>query len=389
MGLKSAQARAAVLVREGRTTPGRVRSLTLIAVLAISCLGVIGSVAIGNARQGLKVIGHGAGPQVVATSDLYYALSDMNAQVANVLLSDWSTDLGLARKQAIARYEKDRAQVSRAVMQAASLAGDNSVQRATLHQVLNQLGTYEALAAEAMVLDAQAKNKSFGVSPKKAIEAYREATKLLKNELLPAAAKVTQESDATVRATYQAAHSNVRSLPLWIGLAGLWVIVVLLAMQVFLSVRFRRILSPALIAATVGTFALVIVSLLVLRATDENLEVATNEGHDKILAVSQSRGMNNTLQADEATYRLEMRNNIGDKKLRTDIEERMGTFVDGFRSTDATMVAVIKDHQKVFDNSIARGDQYMAGWHFIFPGTAAGIALLVLVGARTRLKEYS
>ena len=83
-----------------QTTPGRVRVLAAIAVLAIAGFYIVANIAIGNARDGLRVIGHDAGPQVLATGDLYFALSDMDSQVANVLLT--GREQGLVRQSPLA-----------------------------------------------------------------------------------------------------------------------------------------------------------------------------------------------------------------------------------------------------------------------------------------------
>src|SRR5215510_10111281 len=70
-----------------QTTPGRIRALAVVAVLAIGGFYIVANIAVGNARDGLRVIGHDAGPQVLATGDLYFALGDMDSQVASILLT--------------------------------------------------------------------------------------------------------------------------------------------------------------------------------------------------------------------------------------------------------------------------------------------------------------
>src|SRR5258706_16473475 len=50
-----------------QTTPGRIRAVAAVVVLAMAGFYVVASIAVGNARDGLRVIGHDAGPQVLAT----------------------------------------------------------------------------------------------------------------------------------------------------------------------------------------------------------------------------------------------------------------------------------------------------------------------------------
>ena len=45
-----------------QTTPGRIRALAAVAVLAIGGFYIVANIAVGNARDGLRVIGHDAGP---------------------------------------------------------------------------------------------------------------------------------------------------------------------------------------------------------------------------------------------------------------------------------------------------------------------------------------
>ena len=46
-----------------QTTPGRIRALAAVAVLAIGGFYIVANIAVGNARDGLRVIGHDAGPR--------------------------------------------------------------------------------------------------------------------------------------------------------------------------------------------------------------------------------------------------------------------------------------------------------------------------------------
>jgi hypothetical protein len=386
--VKAAPERRTMVPRGLRTTPGRLRVFTvLVVVLTLGGLATLGSLAIEYARDGVRVIGHGAGPQVVATGDLYYALSDMNAQVANVLLAGEDESLGISRKTALDRYEQRRTQASGAIMQATDLAGDDRAQQNTIRGVLDGMGRYERLASQAMVLAGQ-RSEGPAPLPQRAIDLYRDANSLMTQDLLPKAEKVTQTSDNAVQGTYERAQSQVDTLPPFVAGAGLVVIVALIGLQVYLAVRFRRLLSPALVLATLATFALVVASLLVLSIAQENLTLAKTDGHDKILQVSLGRAANNTLQAGEAGYRLDVRQNVTPASRLQDIEERMGPLLDGFAATDRTMVALIKDHETVFAQAIGRSDRALDNWNLIFPGAAAGIALLVLIGVRPRLAEY-
>ena len=63
------------------------------------------TLALSGVRSGLSVIGHRAAPEVVSTSGVYFALNDMDAQVANVLLVANRNDLGSTPQQSMDLYD--------------------------------------------------------------------------------------------------------------------------------------------------------------------------------------------------------------------------------------------------------------------------------------------
>src|SRR5260221_13966853 len=168
-----------------QTAPGSVRALAAVAVLAIAGFYIVANIAIGNARDGLRVIGHDAGPQVLATGDLYFALSDMDSQLASILLPGGGQSLG-SGQQALPRYSQDRATADRAALQAAELSAGDPVDQATVRSVLDRLGQYELLASQAMVLDEQAHHPA-GPAPGNVLAGDRQATDLMQLGQLPPA----------------------------------------------------------------------------------------------------------------------------------------------------------------------------------------------------------
>src|SRR6185312_8844698 len=91
-----------------RTTPDRIRGMAAVTMIVAVLLGLITAVAFTSIAAGLRLIGQQAEPEVLATTDLYFRLNDMDAQVANVLLVGGQRGLGIDRQQAQAIYEQDR-----------------------------------------------------------------------------------------------------------------------------------------------------------------------------------------------------------------------------------------------------------------------------------------
>ncbi|MEO3854588.1 hypothetical protein [Acrocarpospora sp. B8E8] len=285
-----------------RTVPGRIRAGAGVAVLAVGLLSALMGVALSHAGDGLRTIGHTAGPQVVATADLYYALSDMDAQVATVLLA--GVEGGPSRKAALDRYDQRRAQADSAVLQAADLARGDPTGQATVRAVLDGLGRYERLVSRALLLDEQSPHAP-GPPSQPALDAYRQATDLMRLDLLPKAYNLTLDSGTVVRHAYAAESSALLAGRFWVALGGALALAVLVALQVFVARRFRRAINPALLAATIVAGVLTVAGVLVLQRAADELRAAKEDGFDSVLVLSRARAIGNSLHGDESRYLLD------------------------------------------------------------------------------------
>ncbi|MDL4773675.1 MULTISPECIES: hypothetical protein [Thermomonosporaceae] len=287
-----------------RTIPGRIRAFVVVILIAIVALLAVLAAAIGNARDSVQTIGHDAGPQVVATGTLFSALSDMDAQVASVLLIGREHDLGIGHDGALGVYERRRSEAGAAAVQAAQLAGRDPHLRQRVQAVIDGLGRYERLVGEAMVLDRQSAHAA-GEPPKQVVDTYRRATDLMRLELLPQAYNLTLDSGAAVRQTYETKRTAVLTGRAWVALTGVLVLLLLLAAQVYLARGFRRLVNPALALATVAALALVGAGFAELSAQAGHIKKAKMYGFDSVLALSRARAISNSAFADESRYLLD------------------------------------------------------------------------------------
>ncbi|WP_018654439.1 hypothetical protein [Actinomadura flavalba] len=283
-----------------RTVPGRIRTGVAVLLVLVGLLTVALAAAVGNARSGVQAIGHDAGPQVVVTGDLYFALSAMDAQVADILL----TGRGAGRDAAARRYDQFRGQAGAAAVQAAQLAGDDPERLRTVREVLDGLGRYQRLAGEAMLLARQS-GYAAGEPTREVVATYRRASDLMKIELLPKAYNVALDSGATVRQAYETRRSEVLSGRNWVLGTGALVLLALVAAQVYLARDFRRTLNPALALATVLALALTGAGFLMLSAQADDLREAKEGGFDSVLALSRARAISHSAFADQSRFLLD------------------------------------------------------------------------------------
>ncbi|GAA2428937.1 hypothetical protein GCM10010191_47680 [Actinomadura vinacea] len=310
-GAKSA-ARPGSLLRtfaSGRwleTVPGRLRLHAALALGAAALLLAALTMAIGNARDGVQTIGHDAGPQVVATGDLFFALSDMDAQVADVLLIGREHGLGIGYDRSLQLYDQRRREAGQALVQGAQLAGQDADRQRTVRETMEALGKYERLVGEALVLDREAGHAA-GEPPGAVLDAYRQATDLMRMELLPRAYNLTLDSGATVRQEYEDKRQAVQDGRMWVGLAGALLLGVLIVAQISLARGFRRTINPALALATLATLLLTGAGLGVLSGHANQLRTAKEDGFDSMLTLSRARAISHSAFADESRYLLDPR----------------------------------------------------------------------------------
>jgi hypothetical protein len=95
-------------------------------VVLACCLAALAGVLLAQLRGDFQSIGQRDAPEAGATTGLYFALNDMDAQVANVLLVGGDTALAGSRAQDLATYARDRADADTDLQQATAAEADNA-----------------------------------------------------------------------------------------------------------------------------------------------------------------------------------------------------------------------------------------------------------------------
>ena len=241
---------------------------------------------------------------MVATSNLYFALSDMDAQTANVLLVGDRANLGITRDEALRIYEQRRQEVAGYLQSSGATAGDDQATGNELRAVLVALGRYEALAAQAILVEKQSPARP-GRPTAAALELYRQATDVMHQQLLPAARRLTDGSAALVEHRYAAAQSSISGSTVAVTAIGVLLLAFLGGLQLFLLRRYRRLLNPLMALATLAALALLTASLVVLVRSEETLRAVKKDAFDSVLALGQARAISYDANADESRYLLD------------------------------------------------------------------------------------
>jgi len=284
-------------------TPARIRLLALsIGTLVIAWAAVLG-VETQQARAGLAAISDRRAPVVMAASDLYFVLNDMDAQLANVLLVGDEAHLGFTRSQAVDIFERRRMQGDADLQQVAAAAADPSGVR-VVRGLLDELGRYEALAADVLLLQKQDGSPA-GQPPTAALTEYRSATDLLRLTLLPAARSLVDQQAQTLEADYQAEHARAQAMLATTIVLGIVLLFLLVLLQVYLTRRFQRLVNPALVAASLVVLGLLTAGVALAGGHEERLRTAKKDAFDSIMVLEQARAVSYDANADESRYLLD------------------------------------------------------------------------------------
>ena len=296
-------------------TPSRLRGLLAGTLVLTAALGLLGWTSCSQAQSTWAEVTSSQAPQVVDAGALYQALTDQDAQTANILVDGADPALAGARATALKTYTADRISADRALQSATlSAAGDTRVQRA-LGSVLDGMGSYDDLAARAMELNDHAGARSGRPDPA-ALAEYRQATDLMRTSLLPAADQLLQADNNAFDTAYNTRRDDLSRAELWTAVLGGLLLLSLLGLQVWLLRRYRRILNPPMAAATLLTVLLIGLAGTLYPDERSALHTARRDAFDSVVALDRARAVSYDANADESRYVLD--------------QGRRGQYQDGF-----------------------------------------------------------
>lgn len=351
------------------STPVRLRLLrATVVALSVAVAGVLVLVGLAASRA-WDGIDHRAAPRVTGADDLYFALNDMDAQAANLLLSSGGRGLTPMPPQHAAAqrlYEAARHNISTDLLTLASAAQGDRKATATVIGFDDDFARYQELIGRALENDLHPGEKTAALTD------YRTATDLLRQSLLPSAQRLGQNNDGAFEDTYRGARSGVGvRLVVFLALGGA-LLAALLAVQVLLAVRFRRVVNPVLAAATVGAAVACALGWSVLTTQAHDLRVARRDAFDSVVALSQARAMSYDANADESRYLLDAGRRGAYEQAFQDTSQRLLTLPTATLGTyDARLASALSAYRA--DHADLRfagyyGDEFR---NITFPGERA------------------
>lgn len=251
--------------------------LVLAAVVLTSSLIVLTLVAGGVVTKHRRVadaIVDQSTPLVLGAQDLYISLAAADAMASTAFLQ--------AGRESPELRQQYRQHLAEAGLSLALIAGEldppPSVQPA-IETIARELPRYAGLVETARTNS----RLQFPVGA-----AYlRDASDLMRVTLLPAATSAYEEAARDLDDEYRSGASRT---PLVVLLAtAVGVIAVLIATQLLVTQRTRRLLNPGLIGATALVVVVAVTSLVLLASQHDSLANSRTKGADPLLVTSTSR----------------------------------------------------------------------------------------------------
>ncbi|MGR6997502.1 hypothetical protein ACU686_04315 [Yinghuangia aomiensis] len=286
---------AAATPRRARPYPGHHRPGDLCRCAALFAALTVG---VAKARGNVHAVGRSAAPQAATASDLYFALADIDAQVANVLLIGHDEQIG--NKQSALRQLRLRRASVNADVQALIDRGLGTADAGTAGRLLAGLARYDALAAQAQAADDQVQDRPVGRPPALAVNYYLAATALMHQDLLPAADRLGRGAEDRLSAAASDGTSTAKLTSAAVWAVGGATLLTLVVWQFTLARRFRRILNPGLAAATAAVAVLTVLGGSLL-SDQARVRDAKSTSFDPFSALARTRAVASDANADESS----------------------------------------------------------------------------------------
>lgn len=289
------------------STPTRLRLSLAVGLVAAAAVAALTSLLMARVQDQVRTIGESAAPRAAIASDLYFALSDLDAQVARlILIGNAETQAG-NRIDALTTYGRRSRQIDADLERLLTTEGATARDREVVTGLLNDLAVYRQWTWQAMTIVWQTSDGPAHAPPPTALGYYSQATNVVHHDLLPGAQRLRDASQANLERAYAAQ----RTTGVWgivaVSVLGGALAVFLIVTQVWLTRLFRRRLNPALLASAVLTIGLVASAAAVFAVGTSRLTAVQRDSLGPYLALSKAQAISYDAAADTSRYLLSER----------------------------------------------------------------------------------
>lgn len=284
-----------VLLSKLRLTTPRVLWIGLYVTWGASVLLLIATISgVQKQRYAIKTVGQDSAPSIIVAQRLKDSLAGMDANAVNELLVKPGQN-----PRAIQDYEERRLAFAERIIAAAQNITYGDAELKPIQKM--QLAQGEYIAKIQQARDFNERGDANGV-----LDAYRQAALIMDNTLLPAADALDAANSTELERIYnEQKFATVQAL-FFVILSSLLLLGVLVALQLFLNQRMRRIVNPMLLAAT--AIAIIFLGYIIhaFFSASYQLKVAKEDAFASLHAVRQARALGYGVNADQGRYLLDV-----------------------------------------------------------------------------------
>jgi hypothetical protein len=272
-------------------TPRRLKAF-MYAIWAIAgLLFLLGEGSLTSALGAMQTVGKDTAPSIIAAQEIGSALADLDANAGNYLLGSKQN-----QTEATQTFEKQRLVVTQSLVNAAKNITYEAEYK-PIKDMVDGVGRYFQLYGEMRL-------RKDGNDTAGAFTTYVTASELMHKTLLPAAAALDDTNYGALKREYEKQQGGSEAADVVAGLVAGALVLVLVWCQWFLLRKTRRIVNPALLAATVVAVLLGVYLVERISVAREDLRVAKEDAFESIHALWQARTLAYDANGDETRYLL-------------------------------------------------------------------------------------
>jgi hypothetical protein len=265
----------------------------------------------------VKTLGIDAAPSVVAAHMIRIHIETLDADLANELLGKPNE-----MAESVADFDKNRVEIGSQIVAASKNITYGDAELVPIQKIEDSLGRY-LMAAQA-ARDAHVRGDQASM-----LSEYRRSYALLEEGLAPAAKELNGANDSVLQATYEA--QNRASLwTLLLALAsGAALMLFLVALQIYLARRFRRLVNPALALATIVSAAFISFTAYRFISHSHDMKGLKQDSYDSVAALLDARADAYEANAAESRWLLDPQSRAEHEKTFREYTARLASFGNG------------------------------------------------------------
>jgi hypothetical protein len=257
-----------------RTTPGRLRLLSIVSVGAILVLLAVSAGALSSRRSAAKNVSDESGTRLVQVQALYHALADADPSASTSQLATGGVSSEIRHD-----YQRDLDEAGRLLSQIAEHSQSSADARRAVAVIARELPRYSEKVESARV------QTRLGYPI--AAQQMRDASQLMRTKILTAT--LTLYTFATDQLIHDYDRGTSASQMVWIVVIGVATLAVLILTQLYTARRTNRILNVGLVVASVIVAVVLVWMLVRFNREQDALVKAQRNGSDSVQLLSSAR----------------------------------------------------------------------------------------------------